>query len=266
RHNETKVTIQPKPGSGQTNTVKSFTYEPPFDQLTSMTDQQGRVTTYDYDSFGNLITKTRPKVGGRNPVYTYTNNSRGQVLTETDPEGMVTRYDYDAVSGNLLSIVLDDGGLALTNSMTYDAMGNVLTTTNPLGETTTMTYDDRRLLDDVTSPAPVHYVQNYEYDANGRLTRDERQTGLGPTPWQTTDFTYTLSGKKETQTNPQGHVSTWEYDELDRVSRFTDAELNPVDFQYDDAGRLFRVVNALGQNQEEYTWYPNGAKASLRDA
>ncbi len=265
QHNLTRVAITPKPSSGQSSVEKLYTYESSFNQLDTMTDALGRVTDYDYDASGNVITITRP-VGGLNPVSTYTYNSRGQVLTETDPESMVTRYTYDAGTGDLLSIVLDDGGLALTNQMVYDTAGSITHRIDPLGATTTYTHDASRRIDQITSPSPFNHVRNFDYDENGNLTRDERETGIAATPWQTTDFTYTLSGKKASRIDPEGNVTTFEYDALDRLWRITDANLHQTSFTYDARGNQFQLIDALGNVEEEYAWHLNGQQQSTKDA
>ena len=45
---------------------------------------------------------TQPAVGGTSPVWSYTYNSAGDVLTETDPLSHVTTYTYDSM-GRLLT-------------------------------------------------------------------------------------------------------------------------------------------------------------------
>ena len=66
--------------------------------------------------------------------------------------------------------------------------------------------------------------------------------------------------------DPVGEETNFQYDELNRLSRTIDGELRPTDRLYDTVGRLFRVIDALGQIREEYAYHPNGKVESLKDA
>ncbi|MFM6725754.1 MAG: RHS repeat domain-containing protein, partial [Dolichospermum sp.] len=91
---------------------KSFTYDPTFNQLTSMTDELGHQTLYQIDpNNGNRLSFTQVvgAVGGNDDLvtqFTYTNN--GLVDLITDPLGRITDSDYDA-KGRLISIIYAKG-------------------------------------------------------------------------------------------------------------------------------------------------------------
>lgn len=86
----------------------------PTGKVATMTDPRLKVTTYEYGTCCDRLTRT------------------------TDAEGGVTQYAYDPV-GNVRTIT-DGNGLVTTT--TYDARQRVTTVTNGASETTTYTYDD----------------------------------------------------------------------------------------------------------------------------
>jgi RHS repeat-associated protein len=266
KHNLTKETINPKPGSPATSIETLYTYESTFNQIKTVTDPLLNTTTFFYDANGNLTKIQQPEVGGEVPETTFTHNSRGQIETATDPEQMTTAYGYDPTTANLLSKTVDQGGLNLTTAMAYDAVGNRAGLTDPRGNTTGFQYDAMRRLKQVTAPAPFGYVTKYTYDPEGRLTKTERETGDAQNPWQTTLISYTLTGNRETLTDPGLNVTAYQYDQLDRLWKVTDAEDHTTEYVYDARGKLYRVIDAKGNTAEEHAYTPNGKKQSLKDA
>ena len=265
-HNITKVTLNPKPGSTESPITKLYTYEPTFNRLATFTDPLGRTTTLTYDGNGNLTTIDRPEVGGQIPKVQFTHNSRGQEETIIDPEGMTTGFAYDAATGDLLSITVDQGGLNFLSQFSYDPVGNLTQMTDPLGHTTAFQYDPVRRLSQKIAPSPLNYVTKYAYDSDGNLIRVENETGDGLNPWQTTTISYTPTGNMEIVTNPEGHVTTHQYDQADRLWKVTDAENQSTQYLYDPLGRIHQVIDAMGNISEEHTYTPNGQEASLKDA
>jgi len=265
-HNPVKKKINPKPASGEPPIIKSYTYEPVFNRLETSIDPLGNTTTFIYDSNGNLTQINQPETDGNIPQTNFSYNTRGQVETRTDAEGRTIDYTCDGTTGDLLSITIDKTGLNLTTQMTYDSVGNMLSKTDPNGQTTTFQYDNMRRLKQTTAPAPFNYITKYEYDANGNMTKFQRQTDDPESPWQTTDITYTITGKKETVNDPENHIITYQYDQAERLWKLTDAENNTTEYLYDATNRIYRVIDALGNISEEYTYTPNGQKNSLQNA
>lgn len=108
--------------------------------LSQVRDENGNLTSYEYDSLGR-----RTKV--------------------IDPEGNETSYVYDAV-GNLTALTDAKGN---TTSYTYDALNRVTRITYPLGDTESYTYDEEGNLTQKTD-GKGHRTQ-YTYDKNNRLTQ-----------------------------------------------------------------------------------------------
>ena len=267
-HNMTKETLNPKPASTELPIEKLYTYELTFNRIKTYTDPRAYTTNYYYDSKGNLTRIDRPEIGGQIPRTDFSYNSRGQVKTTTDSGGMITGYTYDLATVDLLSKTVDQGPgrLNLTNQMSYDPVGNLIGKTDPRGHTTSFQYDDMRWLKQTTDPNPMNYVTKRTYDPNGNPIKVERDTGDVLNPWQTTTMTYTLTGKKDTMTDPEGDITSYQYDQADRLWKIIDAENNTTEYIYDSVGRLYQVVDALNNISEEHTYTPNGQKQSLKDA
>ncbi|RLD01051.1 MAG: hypothetical protein DRI32_09660, partial [Chloroflexi bacterium] len=265
-HNLVKEKNNPRPASGEAPIIKSHTYEPVFNRLAASVDPLGNTTSFIYDANGNVKQINQPETDGKIPQTNFSYNTRGQVITRTDAEGRTTDYTYDAATGDLLAVTVDKLGLNIVTRMTYDSAGNMLSKTDPNGQVTAFQYDNMRRLKQITDPAPFNYITKYEYDANGNLTKIQRQTDDPESPWQTTDITYTLTGKKKTVNDPENHIITYQYDQAERLWKLTDAENNTTEYLYDAANRIYRVIDALGNISEEYTYTPNGQKNSLWDA
>ncbi|MDJ0947046.1 MAG: DUF6531 domain-containing protein, partial [Kiloniellales bacterium] len=273
KHNVVTITATPKPGSPLPPIVQSFVYDQTWSKPVSATDALGNTTDFFLDpANGNLERVEAPEVDSLRPTTAYTYNGNGQVLTVTDPEGKVTRSTYDPATADLLTVTEDDGGLNLTMEFGYDAFGNVTSVKDPNGRIATSLHDNERRVIEVTEPAPFNRLTKTEYDEDGRVRKVERETGDPVTPWQVTSFLYDAAGNRLSATVPGGHISTYDYDELDRLKKVTDAEGRITETLYDPVGRVARVVEtvdlALGTTQDRvaYTYTANGKQETLTDA
>jgi YD repeat-containing protein len=69
----------------------TFTYEPTFSRMTSVTDPLSHTTTFGYDANGNLTSTTN----ALNQTTTITSNESGQPTSITDPLNNTTQLSYD---------------------------------------------------------------------------------------------------------------------------------------------------------------------------
>jgi RHS repeat-associated protein len=264
-------TLVPKSGSGLSNVVNTSTYDPTWAKLKTFKDGNLNTTTYSYDpTTGNLLTIQRPAVGGSTPTVTFTYNARGQVATKTDETNIVTKFTYDVSTEKLLSVVLDystlTGHLNLTTQYGYDAVGNTNSITDPNSNVTASVYDNERRLTQVTSPSPFSYVSNFGYDANGNMLTAQKQTGNVTTPWQTNTWTYSVSDKKKTLTDPATDVTTWNYDGKDRLANVIDALSREYQYSYDALDRIHQITDPSLTVSETRLYTNNGLLASVEDA
>jgi RHS repeat-associated protein len=116
--------------------------------LTSVTDANGNVTTYDVDDFGQTYRIISPVTGATEMVY----NEAGQMTQRTDSGGVggVTEVRSYDVAGRLTDVVYNDGS-APTQSVTYGYQNGQLALAETLENGVVMTretwtYDRRRMM------------------------------------------------------------------------------------------------------------------------
>jgi len=259
-----------KSGSGLVNIVRQNTYDPLWNKVKIATDGRGNSTTDTYDAVtGNLLTVQGPLVGGLTPTITMSWNARGQMLTLTDQTGIVQKLVYDTVTEKLLSVTSDFGvspHLNLVVNYGYDLVGNVNSVQDARGNTSTLLFDNLRRLTQKTECAPFSYQTQFGYDANGNLLTIKRQTGIALTPWQTYTWTYSLSDKKKSLTDPALNVFTWSYDGSDRLQQTLDAENRLYQFAFDVLNRVSTVTDPTSVVSETRSYSANGKLSSIKDA
>jgi RHS repeat-associated protein len=220
------------PGGG----VTSYAYDSSGDVM-QVTDPLGLVTKYSYDNLGRQLTETQISntyPAGLTTSYSYDGLDR--LITETDPpvtnrvtgavHTKVTTDTYDADSNVLTAAVSDatGGDPSRTTTYTYNAHDQLASATDPLGNTTSYTYD--ALGDETSMTNPAGLTTAYGYDVAGNL------------------LTTTLEGYTG---NPSAPIPA---EDLVLQSR-----------AYDPAGRLASVTNAVGTTTG-YTYYGNNQLAS----
>ena len=238
-----------------------------FGHRTSLTDPNGRITTYVYNSA--------------------INNSDGTSI----PAGIdllevhqTTATGYDVVAKFTYNTDPHTGPLHVP-----------LTATDASGETTTYTYNGVGQVSTVTD-AKGHITTFYYDPAGAPNTTDVTKAGylvdiVGPTGGITAltyydDTTYRLV---HTLTNPEGYTFTYAYDKLNRITQITypDGTTDQIDYQrlnqeyldpqlvqdrlgrvtlyrYNALRQLAAVTDPLGRITR-YDWCGCGALASITD-
>jgi RHS repeat-associated protein len=252
-------------------------------------DAKGNRTDFAYYASGNgaslVQTATRPAAaaGGTRPVYSFTYNTRGKVLTTTDPTGLVVSNTYDPTTHDLLTSTLDPGAaphIAAVTTYAYDTLGDTSSATDPRLNLTEFKYDNNR-----RKTQTLHHIGNIagclvsaektDYDVLGRVTFEYGATAFSPcttvTTWQTLNSkTYTKTGKVLTEANGAGNTTTYTYDAMDRVFDVDDPVHRHTRFEYTLAGETLREIRAYGtalqQDYATYTYTLNGQRATIKDA
>jgi RHS repeat-associated protein len=224
--------------------------------LISLTDAENHVASFEYDAYNRVKKAIYP--GGAFETFTYDNASR--LLTKTDRKQIVTTYTYDE-AGRLSGKKYSDGTPPV--SYTHDDVGRMKSAANG-SDTLTWTYDLAGELSSETSAKNSSMVA-YTYDLNGnRLTLSldgnlfvrygYDQAGLLTTITRGGNlfsYGYDAAHRRSSMSYPNGVVTSYAYDELNRLLRLkADRGATPItDFQYayDVAG------NRIRKQQLDYT-------------
>ncbi|WP_442838740.1 hypothetical protein [Acinetobacter baumannii] len=216
--------------SNPDNTKQTYEYGK---ASTSITDERGKKTTYNYRSYGNpeeqhLMSITAPVAdanitltrNGRDLVTTvkqkgltrtYGYNSKYQLTSIDNPETGKTIYGRDNV-GNMTSVKVGSSG---TTTLTYDGRDRNTSITYPAGTAkVTKTYTKTDKLDSVSNTSTL---RKYTYDANDNLLTDAVTLDS-----KTFTTTYAYNGKDQLSaiTYPQsGSVIDYAPDALGRPTK-----------------------------------------------
>ncbi|HEB1255744.1 TPA: RHS repeat protein, partial [Escherichia albertii] len=194
-----------------------------YGQLLTFTDCSGYETHYEYDCFGQMTAVHHEE--GASLYRNYDN--RGQLISVKDTQGRETRYEYNA-AGDLTVIVTPDGNRSETQ---YDAWGKAISTTQG-GLTRSMEYDAAGRVITLTNENRSH--SDFSYDTLDRLVQQRGFDG------RTQRYRYDLTGKL-TQSEDEGLITLWHYDESDRITHRTVNGEPAEQWQYNNHGWLKEI-------------------------
>ena len=190
-----------------------------------------KITTYTYDAFGN---RTSATINGFTPTGT--------------PVSRTTGYLYNAPLNQLSQIDGSRSDVSDITTLNYHpndaAEGN-----------------NRARLKEIIDANSITVRSNIQYTATGKVDAEERPNGL------TLDYSYTLGRDRlETLTETaagQSRITHWSYLPTGEVKTITQAygtaDATSITFGYDDARRLTRITDGLG-NYIQYTLDTEGNK------
>lgn len=188
--------------------------------------QIGRRVQYEYDAAGRRVAQV--DLQGQRTEFEFA--AAGRVTTLRTPAGLEGRLLY-AAAGRLIRTVLPDGSSSQTS---YDAAGNIASVTDASGAQRRLEYDSLRRVRTALLPA----VSN---PANGGAAERPRS-----------EYSYDVNGNLASLRDPNGHVTTFGYDEHNRrVSR--SFPLGQTDHQaYNVQGQLQSMTDAAGKRREYF--------------
>ncbi|MCK4819399.1 hypothetical protein KA005_26740 [bacterium] len=200
----------------------TFTYEPNFNQVTSITDPEGNSTQYEYNVQGNLVKIIDAESNETTMIY----DTRGLLAAITDAKGNTTTYTYDG-KGNLITIA---DTLGNTTIMGYDIAGNLISSEDAEARITQYEYDGMNRLMKIID-ADTNET-SYGYDNAGNLT------SVSDANSNITTFEYNEANLLTKTTNPSGGSKTFAYDPNRNLATTTDANGNNITYTYDEVNQL----------------------------
>ena len=223
-------------------------------------------TSYTYTVHGDLATMTEEidSTHTRTTSYTYdANQNRTRV---TKPEGNEEAWTYDARNLVLTHVRGYGSGVASTDTYAYDANGNLTSATDARSNATTYTWNlfDRRTR---TTNALSNY-EEVDHDKVGNVTeirrkdssdvllqRSTRAFDERERPYQSSDL------YKDPSTTYSDAVTTMERFKTGHVRYVTDARSKVAETQYDNAWRVSKTIDPMG-NEAANTWDAGGRRTA----
>jgi len=208
---------------------------------TKETDPLGRVTDYEYDERANLTSEriTTPDLGLIETIYAY-DPTFNKLILKKDAEGRETRYDIDARTGDLVRMADAVGNRTLydydpahgvlrsvtdprnhvTRHEIHDSFGNARLITDARGNQTRLEYDLRGRLREQSDTLEHHTAT--VYDGLDRPVEETRfasvsADAVAPSDDAVTRTEYYPGGQPRIVTNPNGAVTRYQLDGLNRV-------------------------------------------------
>ena len=232
--------------------------------MSSENDSTYLTTNYEYDSWLRPV-RTTDSTGYNSGTITYDLN--GNVLTSTDANGNVTTNTYDALNRVLTSNTVNssDSSKNVSKSYEYDSMGRITkTVSNEI--TTTTIYDSlgRKYTESEYNKNGYSIFRGYFYEGVSQYVREEltglyhllfysdktyeydsemRVVKVKEAGEETVSYTYDRNGNKKSETLANGVVSTYDYN---------------------NANRIVKLVNKKGNStisSYEYSYYLDGSDA-----
>jgi RHS repeat-associated protein len=243
-----------------------FTYNS-HGQTETVTNQDGMVTKYQYDTSGNLISTVVDygvEPNKLNITASMTYNATGDANSINDPRSNKTTFEYDAMRRLVKATApapfnyitsyeyYHDGSLKQlrrqtsdpeqwqVTSYTYTPSGKIETVTDPNGYTTQYQYDALDRL--MKSTDAENHTTTRLYDAAGRL-------------WKVIDandnnsvvYTYNANGSIDTLKDAKGNTTTYQYDGHNRLKKTIYPNSTFEQLTYDITGNISQKQNRGGQ-------------------
>lgn len=237
------------------------------DRRIRTTDPLNRVTEFEHDAVGRVIKLIDPL--DRETTFTY--DADGNRTSVTTPEGITTEFDYnergertkltDPVD-NTVDFTHNAFGeqTALNNrrsqtfQFTFDDNGSLLTTVTPLGNTTTLAYNDLNQVESIVEASGQ--TTTFVYDDVGRVESQADPVG-------TITTTFDNNGNPLTVTEGSD-VLTRTFDDMDRVSTYTDAAGNEIGYTYFKNG-LLKTIKYPDDKTVTYAYDAQNRLTSVTD-
>lgn len=249
-----------------TDLTTTRAYEATYGPLLSETRPNGATTTYEYDTRGRLAAMVRPVSAS---------------LWER------LEYDYDPATGYMsaeryLSGQPGSWTIKRSEAFRYDTFARLIAVDHP--DETSILYSYDAVNNVVGAQDEKHATPNttYRYDPVNRLVQ-VIQTLAGATGGTiATQYAYDLHSNLVSVTDPNGNVTTYSFDDFDRMKQqvspvtgttmyaydshgnltsSTDANVATTTRTYDALNRVLTAVSRKGTQSESVSWSYDDAEA-----
>jgi len=281
------LTTLTRPATGSVNHVEQYQYDYPTGALTSSTDENSQITTYQYNDSLRRLTDTYSPPSAQNngskphTQYQYADGPN-PTITAIDPVGVTRVTKFDGIGHVTQTQMSSDPAGADSIDTTYDGTGRPYTVSNPhrpsslpSDGTTTFAYDILGRTTLLTNPDGSTVHSSY----NGNVTTVTDETNHS---WQRTSDAF---GRLVNVTEPGNLVSTYTYNESGNLVGVTQNGISGEtprtrSFTYDSLSRLIcasspensqndcpmSATTALPSGVSGYSYDPNGNLSSKTDA
>ena len=218
--------------------------------LEESTDGMGRVNNWDYDQCGSPVQFTDALAS----VSAFAYDALRRPIQATSPLSDVTNQRFDQ-DGNRNSLT---NAFANTIVFSFDLSGRLSAVTTASNLTTAYTYNSRDLAETITKPSG----QQATYTYDNVLRRSQITDSVATMVYQ-----YDQNGRVvETDDTAYGQVrhTSRTYDNLGRLTSYTDESGNSIGYAYDQAGNLTQL-NYPGGKSVAYTYDANNRIRTVTD-
>ncbi len=224
--------------------VTTFNEYDSMNRVKKITYHDGSYVTYTYDSVGRVLTVTDTVTG----TIQYTYSGGDKITRETTPLGIID-YNYDAI-GRRTSMTVQ--GQPIVNYIYDDAsrLTDINTLINGVAAGFSLRYDDAGRRTSLTLPNGV--TTNYTYDNANRLLNLQHLDSLSQV-LESIGYTYDPNGNRITMNRPsvtlpfRDAVTNTSYNDANQMLSFNDKNI-----VYDNNGNMLSVTNTCGTTT--YTW------------
>jgi RHS repeat-associated protein len=231
------------------------------DELLSVTDGNGHITKYGYDTHGNRTSMINPD----NDETKWEYDSTHDVISTTTPDGETTTtkrnsdgdpevIERPAPGGKTQIIKYKYGSHGEVESMTdplertwkyeYDSYGDRSAEIDPEGDKRTWGHNEDSQETSMVSPRghvkageESKYTTTTERDAQGRPIKVTDPLS------HETKYTYDGDGNVETVTDPEGHKTTYTYDADNERTKVEEPNKTITETEYDGAGQVKKQID-----------------------
>jgi RHS repeat-associated protein len=264
----------------------SYVYYSDTGRLKSVSDLEGKITSYEYDNENNLSKITRPDSSD----YEYNYNSYHDIIATVSDMGVTNDIMYDSL-GNTSNSSVTTNNYTIKSSTAYtsnglytanktDALGNTVeydTSTDgtlnsvedPLGNVTNYTYDStsKKLTKVSTTLNGTEVANTYTYDNdklktishNGFSYTFNYDTFGNVTSVQVgtvtlSSNTYNSYGRLDRTDYGNSQYITYSYDAAQRVIGISVGGTERFTYEYDASGNLARINNKQNSTSVRYVY------------